>query len=132
MAVVLDTLSWRGNRPVAENWTRMFRPNWEAIAIDGSLSRTDLRVLLLCSAFAAGDDNRVLLSQTEIAEKLGVSLPHISRTVRRFREAGVIFQKGRRLYLNSRLATDAQRVLDLARLRREEAKTLKDMGLLED
>ena len=129
-----STLTWRGQRPFIEDWLRVFTPNLRALALADWPVKTDWRVLMLCCSSIAPDsrDNRVLLTQAEMAELLKISRPACSATVKRLREAGLLFSKGHRLYVNSRLATDAHRVLDLARLRREEAKALKDMGLLED
>lgn len=129
-----DTLSWRGNRPIIEGWVRMFVPNLRALALEDWPVKTDWRVLMLCCSSIAENskDNRILLSQIEMAELLRISRPAVSATIKRLREAGLLFQRGQRLFLNSHLATDAHRVLDLARLRREEDKALKDMELLED
>ena len=131
---VYSTMSWRGHRPFIEEWVRMFIPNLRALALEEWLVKTDWRVLMLsCSSIAADStDNRVLLSQAEMAQLLNIDKSACSKAVKRLREAGLLFQRGQRLFLNSHLATNASRVHDLARLRREEDKALKDMGLLGD
>ena len=130
---VYNTMSWRGQRPFIEEWVRMFIPNLRALALEEWPVKTDWRVLMLCCASIVPDskDNCIFLSQAEMAKLLNIDKSACSKAVKRLREAGLLFQRGQRLFLNSHLATDAHRVLDLARLRREEAKALKDMGLLE-
>lgn len=104
-------------------WTRMFKPNWQAIACDNGLGRTELRVLIL-SAVSLGHGNRINLSQREMAEALGLTPSAINRAMRLLVDGGLILQDGHRYTLNSRLCAD-QPLPELIYLRHEEAKALR-------
>lgn len=132
VAVTHSTLTWRGSRPVVGEWVRMFVPNLRALALEDWPVKTDWRVLMLCCTSIAQNskDNRILLSQAEMAHLLKITPSACSNAMKRLRQAGLVFKRGQRIFINSRLASDAERILDLARLRREEAKALKDMGFL--
>ena len=109
--------------PVMGEFGTYFQPVWEEIASDEDLGRTELRVLILCSALA-GKDNIVPLLQVEMGARLGVSRQAIHRAMRMLVEKGFIFQQGHRYRLNSHLAAHAG-LEGIMRLRREDAKVLK-------
>lgn len=127
-AATLTTLRWlrQGagkDRACLESWTRMFEPNWEAIAEEQALGRTELRILLLATAHL-GADNKLMLSQRDMATKLGITPSVISRAMQVLVRGGLVFQDGQRYWLNSRLVA-RQSVGGVIRLREVELAELR-------
>lgn len=130
-AATLTTLRWvrQGvgkDRGLLEDWTRMFEPNWEAVAQEQSLGRTELRLLLLVSTHL-GAENRILLSQRDIATRLGITPSVVSRAMQVLVQGGLIFQDGQRYWLNSRLVA-RQNIGDVLRLREVELAELRALA----
>lgn len=110
---------------VVDDWIRMFRPNWREVALDNTLGRTELRVLLL-SAVSLGQNNKILLSQREMAAQLAVTAQSVNRAMRVLVAGGLILQDGHQYHLNSRLAAE-QTIPDLFILRKQEARALREL-----
>ena len=109
-----------------KDWVRMFKPNWQEIATDAELGRTELRVLIWCST-VVGQDQRIRYTQKEIAGILRVRPSVINRAFQLLVSKGLLLQTGRQFALNSRLATDQPTLTELVVLRREEAKALRQI-----
>ena len=120
---LLDTVRWKDGHPYLEDWTRMFTPNWDAIATDPTLGKTELRLLLLCATHTTRD-NHITLAQREMAQRLKIGASAVSRGIRALVDGGFLLQDGHLLQINSRLVTD-QKVGDVVKLRREEVERLK-------
>ena len=66
--------------------------NWlEAIAVNRDLKWTDLRVLLVLLANVKGSS--VEISQSSIAQKLGVEASNVSRSIKKLEELEIIKKK---------------------------------------
>lgn len=63
----------------------------EAIAVNRELKWNDLRVLLVLLANIQG--STVEISQASIAQKLGVKASHVSRSIKKLDEHGIIDRK---------------------------------------
>lgn len=121
-AATLTTLTWKSGqgheRGVLKDWTRMFEPNWQAIAQDISLGKTALRILML-SATVLGKDHIIQLTQKQMAELLGVTPAAIHQAMRGLIREGLVFQNGHTYWLNSRLVAKESPEA-LAAVRRDE------------
>ena len=66
--------------------------NWlDSVAADKDLSGEDFRVLL--TLLASSEGSRAEISQTEIAQKLGISRSHVSRAIANLCRKGFISKK---------------------------------------
>ena len=98
----------------------MFKPNWEAIAQEKGLGRTELRILVFASVKVLGKDNILPYSQRALGEALGVAPSVISRAVRKLVKGGLIFQSGHQYRLNSRLTAEQRDIRAVVKLRQQE------------
>ena len=121
-AARLTTLTWHRRTPVLGDWVRMFKPNWREIALDLTIDKLALRVLILCCV-SLGPANMVLLRQRQIAKLLQRDPSDISRAIRALVKMGLILQEGHCLYVNSRLVAD-QAPQIVAKMRGQEALQL--------
>mgnify|MGYP001616343945 FL=1 len=104
----------------------MIEPAWEAIACERSLGRVALRILILVSTSLA-KGNKIPYTQKEIAEKLGVVPSAVTRPMQQLVRGGLVLQRGRSYWLNSRLVTKDRNVKDVLVVRHEEVKELQEI-----